>query len=59
VCVSVCLSVCLSVCVTNTHTHTHTQTLLSEFFGGKELCKSVNPDEAVAVGAAIQVIKKI
>jgi heat shock protein 1/8 len=30
------------------------QSMLSEFFGGKELCKSVNPDEAVAVGAAIQ-----
>ena len=30
------------------------QKLLSEFFGGKELCKSVNPDEAVAYGATIQ-----
>ena len=30
------------------------QELLSEFFGGKELCKSINPDEAVAYGAAIQ-----
>jgi len=30
------------------------QSLLSEFFNGKELCKSVNPDEAVAYGAAIQ-----
>ena len=30
------------------------QELLSNFFGGKELCKSVNPDEAVANGAAIQ-----
>ena len=30
------------------------QELLSEFFGGKELSKSVNPDEAVAYGAAIQ-----
>ncbi|EKX35501.1 heat shock protein 70 [Guillardia theta CCMP2712] len=28
--------------------------MLSEFFGGKELCSSINPDEAVAVGAAIQ-----
>jgi len=27
---------------------------LSDFFGGKELCKSVNPDEAVAYGAAVQ-----
>ena len=30
------------------------QTLLSDYFGGKELCKSVNPDEAVAYGAAVQ-----
>lgn len=30
------------------------QEMLSEFFGGKELCKSINPDEAVAYGAAIQ-----
>lgn len=30
------------------------QSLLSEFFHGKELCKSVNPDEAVAYGAAVQ-----
>ena len=30
------------------------QTMLSEFFNGKELCKSVNPDEAVAYGAAVQ-----
>jgi len=30
------------------------QQLLSEYFNGKELCKSVNPDEAVAYGAAIQ-----
>merc|ERR1712198_384448 len=28
--------------------------ILSEFFSGKELCNSVNPDEAVAYGAAIQ-----
>lgn len=27
---------------------------LSSFFNGKELCKSLNPDEAVAVGATIQ-----
>ena len=31
------------------------QALLQEFFGGKELCKSINPDEAVAYGAAVQV----
>jgi len=30
------------------------QSLLSEFFNGKELCKSINPDEAVAFGATVQ-----
>jgi L1 cell adhesion molecule like protein len=30
------------------------QQMLSEFFDGKELCKSINPDECVAYGAAIQ-----
>ena len=30
------------------------QALLSEHFAGKELCKAINPDEAVAVGAAVQ-----
>merc|ERR1711959_382633 len=30
------------------------QQMLSDFFGGKELCKSINPDEAVAYGAAVQ-----
>jgi len=30
------------------------QKMASEFFGGKELCKSVNPDEVVAYGATIQ-----
>ena len=30
------------------------QQLLQEFFDGKELCKSINPDEAVAYGAAVQ-----
>jgi len=28
--------------------------LLSEFFNGKEPCKSINPDEAVAFGATVQ-----
>ena len=31
------------------------QELLSAYFGNKELCKSINPDEAVAYGAAVQV----
>jgi heat shock protein 1/8 len=30
------------------------QLLLQDFFNGKELCKSINPDEAVACGAAVQ-----
>ena len=30
------------------------QSMLSDFFGGKELCKSINPDEAVAYGATVQ-----
>ena len=30
------------------------QTMLSDFFNGKELCKNINPDEAVAYGAAVQ-----
>jgi len=30
------------------------QKLLSDFFCGKELCRSINPDEAVAYGAAVQ-----
>ena len=30
------------------------QKMVSEYFGGKELNKSVNPDEVVAAGAAIQ-----
>ncbi|XP_048490841.1 heat shock 70 kDa protein 1-like [Beta vulgaris subsp. vulgaris] len=29
------------------------QQLLQDFFDGKELCKSINPDEAVAYGAAV------
>ncbi|XP_057436420.1 heat shock cognate 70 kDa protein 2-like [Lotus japonicus] len=29
--------------------------LLQDFFNGKELCKGINPDEAVAYGAAVQV----
>ncbi|XP_023515710.1 heat shock 70 kDa protein [Cucurbita pepo subsp. pepo] len=30
------------------------QQLLQDYFNGKELCKSINPDEAVAYGAAVQ-----
>ncbi|KAL1826240.1 hypothetical protein ACET3Z_004652 [Daucus carota] len=30
------------------------QELLRHFFNGKELCKSINPDEAIAYGAAVQ-----
>ena len=30
------------------------QELLSKFFNNKKLCQSVNPDEAVAYGAAVQ-----
>ena len=30
------------------------QQMLSEYFGGKQLCKTINPDEAVAYGATVQ-----
>merc|ERR1712024_382210 len=30
------------------------QSLLSDFFNGKEPCKTINPDEAVAYGATVQ-----
>ena len=30
------------------------QEMLSEYFNGKELCKSINPDESVAYGASLQ-----
>ncbi|KAI4982470.1 hypothetical protein ZWY2020_022962 [Hordeum vulgare] len=30
------------------------QQMLQDFFDGKKLCKSINPDEAVAYGAAVQ-----
>lgn len=30
------------------------QSMISDYFGGKELNKSINPDEAVAYGAAVQ-----
>ena len=33
---------------------TKIQSLISKYFNNKELCKSINPDEAVAYGAAVQ-----
>ena len=30
------------------------QELISNYFNGKELCKGINPDEAIAYGAAVQ-----
>ncbi len=30
------------------------QELLTNFFNGKELCRNINPDEAIAYGAAVQ-----
>ena len=30
------------------------QELLTNYFNGKELCRSINPDEAIAYGAAVQ-----
>lgn len=30
------------------------QHMISKYFGGKDLCRSINPDEAVAYGAAVQ-----
>merc|ERR1719478_189951 len=30
------------------------QQMIKEFFNGKDPCKSINPDEAVAYGAAVQ-----
>merc|ERR1719198_2496384 len=30
--------------------------MIQEFFNGKEPCRSINPDEAVAYGAAVQAI---
>ncbi|GFW32029.1 heat shock protein 70 B2 [Trichonephila clavipes] len=32
------------------------QKLLKDFFNGKELCMSINPDEAMACGAAVQAV---
>ena len=36
------------------HENPRIQELLSNFFGGKELSKKINPDEAVAYGASVQ-----
>ncbi|KAJ1694506.1 hypothetical protein LUZ63_011204 [Rhynchospora breviuscula] len=33
------------------------QQLLKDYFSGKDLCKSIHPDEAVAYGAAVQAAK--
>jgi L1 cell adhesion molecule like protein len=33
---------------------TYLREKLREFFGGKQLCQSINPNEAVAYGAAVQ-----
>ncbi|GKB76301.1 putative heat shock protein 70 family protein [Tanacetum coccineum] len=33
------------------------QSMLQEYFDGKKICKSVNPDEAIAYGAAIMATK--
>jgi L1 cell adhesion molecule like protein len=30
------------------------QEMLTQYFNGKDLCRSINPDEAVAYGAAVQ-----
>merc|ERR1712070_759144 len=32
------------------------QSMLSDFFNGKEPCKNINPDEAVAFGATVQAV---
>ena len=32
------------------------QNLLKDYFNGKELCRGINPDEAVAYGAAVQAL---
>jgi molecular chaperone DnaK (HSP70) len=45
-------SLCASILSSN-HIE-QVQELLSQFFGGKALSKAVNPDEAVAYGAAVQ-----
>jgi heat shock protein 1/8 len=42
------------VCVGGSTRVPKIQELLKAFFNGKELCRSINPDEAVAYGAAVQ-----
>ncbi len=42
-------------CSEQTALHLFPLFLLQDFFNGKDLCKSINPDEAVAYGAAVQV----
>ena len=36
------------------HVFQKMQQMLSDYFGGKKLCNSINPDEAVAYGATVQ-----
>ncbi|XXG54721.1 hypothetical protein AAC387_Pa03g2529 [Persea americana] len=33
------------------------QHLLQDLFDGKELCKSINPDEAISYGASVEAAK--
>ena len=42
------------VCTEHAAGKVQVQQMLSDFFNGKELNKSINPDEAVAYGAAVQ-----
>ena len=36
------------------HANSKLQQMLGDYFGGKKLCNSINPDEAVAYGATVQ-----
>ena len=52
VCVPCCH--CCTRCITHMYAFIQVQQLLSQFFVGKALNKSINPDEAVAYGATVQ-----